>query len=246
MELTRRQEEFVENLMELCKEWDGPIHYSLLGERLGVSPFTAYDMLCLLEEKGMVTSEYQRAEGASGPGRASRLFFPAKSLAERRDHVAEELRLANVDEAELSQFALEKIRHDDFPNKDVAIGLMARIPPEGPSNIRYCLEVMTVVAIRLKERIGQHTLLTYLPQVLSGGEADNQANLTLLGGLAFGLLVQEETTDHEWSQMLLEHAQHYQSLVIQMGPEECTQLAGALVSVFAPLAVSAEQELAPA
>lgn len=242
MELTRRQEEFVENLIELSKEWDGPIHYSLLAERLGVSPFTAYDMLCLLEEKGMVTSEYRRAEGASGPGRAARLFSPAKLLAERRKHMAEQLKLADVDEAELNQFVLEKIRQDDLPNKDVARELIARIPPERPGNIRYCVEVMTVVAIRLRERIGQHTLLTYLPQVLSTDDANTQANLTLLGGLAFGLLVQEETTDHEWSQMLLEHAQHYQNLVIQTTPDECTELAQALVSVFAPLTVSAEQE----
>lgn len=242
MELTRRQEEFVENLMDLSKEWDGPIHYSLLAERLGVSPFTAYDMLCLLEEKGMVMSEYQRAEGASGPGRAARLFYPARSLAERREHIAEKMKLAGVDEAELNQFVLEKIRQNDFPNKDVAKELMARIPPEGAGNVRYCAEVMTVVGIRLKERIGQNTLLTYLPQLLSGDDPDNQANLTLLGGLAFGLLVQEETTDREWSQMLLEHARHYQNLVIQMTPEECKELAQALVSVFAPLTVSAEQE----
>ena len=56
MKLTRRQEEFVVNLIDLNRELDGPIHYSTLAERLGVSPFTAYDMLCVLEEKGMVIS----------------------------------------------------------------------------------------------------------------------------------------------------------------------------------------------
>lgn len=244
MELTRRQEEFVQKLMELSKEWDGPIHYSLLAERLGVSPFTAYDMLCLLEEKGMVTSEYQRAEGASGPGRAARLFYPAMSITERREHIKDELQLSDVDEDELSQFVLEKFRQDDLPNRDLARELMARIPPEGPGNIRYCVEVMTVVAIRLRERIGQHTLLTYLPQLLAGDDPSSQANLTLLGGLAFGLLVQEETTDHEWSQMLLEHAQHYQSLVNQMTAEECESLAEALTNVFAPLMENMELEAA--
>jgi hypothetical protein len=244
MKLTRRQEEFIENLIELGREVDGPIHYSLLAVRLGVSPFTAYDMLCLLEEKGVVTSEYKLAEGKSGPGRAERLFLPVESLTDRRKQFASKMELEEIDETELSLFVLDKLSQGDFPNREVAEGVLARIPPEGPEEIRYCVEVMTIVAIRLRERFGQHVLLTYLPQVLSADDPDPQANLTLLGGLAFGLLVQQETADHEWSQMLLEHAQHYQGLVIRMTPEECALLAEALISVFAPLMESAELEIA--
>jgi hypothetical protein len=80
MKLTRRQEEFIANLVDLNQELNGPIHYSLLAERLGVSPFTAYDMLNLLEEKGAVNSEYQLAADKNGPGRAERLFYPATSI----------------------------------------------------------------------------------------------------------------------------------------------------------------------
>ena len=232
MELTRRQEEFFEKLIELGKEWDGPIHYSLLAERLGVSPFTAYDMLCVLEEKGYVTSEYQRSEGASGPGRAARVFVPTQSMAERRERMARELDLGDVDEAELNKFMLEKFRKGEVPDPEFAEEMMARIPPEGPSNVRYCVEVMTVVAMRLRKRYGQSALMEYLPQLLADDPEHERSNLTLLGGLAFGLLVQEETSDHEWSQMLLEHAQHYQSLVIQMAPDECSELSQALARVF--------------
>lgn len=82
MKLTRRQEEFIANLVDLNHEFNGPIHYSLLAERLGVSPFTAYDMLNVLEEKGMVNSEYQLAADKSGPGRAERLFYPSTAFEE--------------------------------------------------------------------------------------------------------------------------------------------------------------------
>jgi Mn-dependent DtxR family transcriptional regulator len=85
MKLTRRQEEFVTNLVDLNNEFNGPIHYSLLAERLGVSPFTAYDMLNVLEEKGAVISEYQLAAGKSGPGRAERLFYSAESVEEGQE-----------------------------------------------------------------------------------------------------------------------------------------------------------------
>ena len=83
MKLTKRQEQFIENLIDLSQEIDGPIHYSTLAERLGVSPFTAYDMLRVLEKKGAVVSEYQVAEGKSGPGRAERLFYPVKTPQQR-------------------------------------------------------------------------------------------------------------------------------------------------------------------
>jgi predicted ArsR family transcriptional regulator len=90
MKLTRRQEEFITKLIDLSEEFDGPIHYSVLAEHLGVSPFTAYDMLCLLEEKGLVTSEYQLAADKNGPGRTERLFYPKLSSEKRKEMLANE------------------------------------------------------------------------------------------------------------------------------------------------------------
>lgn len=238
MKLTRRQEEFVVNLVDLNRELDGPIHYSMLAERLGVSPFTAYDMLCVLEEKGMVSSEYQLAEGKSGPGRAERLFCPVFLTADGKHRRSQKNGLAKLDEAQLKEFVLAKMRQEDFPRKDLAQELLARIPPEGPAGIRYCVEVMTVVAIRLRKRAGQQILSTYLPQILAKDESDIKAKLMLLGGFALGLLVQEEATNDEWSQMLLDHVQHYENLVMQMSSEECMQLVDALVTVFSPLEIS--------
>jgi len=234
MKLTRRQEEFVVNLIDLNRELDGPIHYSMLAERLGVSPFTAYDMLCVLEEKGMVSSEYQLAEGKSGPGRAERLFCPVSMTAGQEQVLSRKYDLAELDEAQLKQFVLTKMRRGDFPHKDVAQELLARIPPDGPADVRYCVEVMTVVAIRLRQRAGQQILLTYLPQILTKDENDTKAKLTLLGGFAFGLLVGDETTNDEWSQMLLDHVQHYEKLVLQMSSEACARLVEALVTLFSP------------
>ena len=70
IKITRRQETFIYKLLDLYRELDGPIHYSVLAERVGVSPFTAYDMLRLLEEKGLVASEYHVATDKPTPGRS--------------------------------------------------------------------------------------------------------------------------------------------------------------------------------
>ena len=234
MKLTRRQEEFVVNLVDLNRELDGPIRYSMLAERLGVSPFTAYDMLCVLEEKGMVRSEYQLAEGKSGPGRAERLFFPVKSVADKEAGLTRKDETAVlVDDVGLKRLLMEKSGCDDIPSKDAAEALLARIPPESPGGIGYCAEVMTVVALRLRERAGQKKLMATMPRLLTTGENLARANLALLGGFAYGLLVQGESGNGEWSQMLLEHVRKYQELVMGMTGDEIAQLADVLMSVFA-------------
>lgn len=229
MKLTRRQEEFIENLIDLSQELDGPIHYSTLAERLGVSPFTAYDMLRLLEEKGMVTSEYQVAAGKSGPGRAERLFCPVIPPG------VEIIGAVPVNEAELKQFMLNMVQQEQFPKKELADELLSRIPPDGPEHIRYCLELMTIIGLRLRRHAGQQKFLAYLADILPPNEPVSSANLSLLGGFALGILAQEETADQEWSQMLLEHVLHFQEIVRRLAPEESRQLADALLAIFSPL-----------
>ncbi|GAG02285.1 unnamed protein product, partial [marine sediment metagenome] len=138
MKITRRQEEFIKNLLELHREVKGPIHYSLLAERLGVSPFTAYDMLCLLEEKGMVRSEYQLANEKSGPGRAERVFYPVETTEERERRMAEAGGVKLEGEA-LNQFILDRLRRGEMWDKDLAEEMLARIPDEGQGRLRYCV-----------------------------------------------------------------------------------------------------------
>jgi DNA-binding IscR family transcriptional regulator len=81
MKLTRRQEDVIRKMLDLHDLHQAPIHYKTLADHLGVSPFTAYDMLRLLEEKGLVTSEYQLASDKSGPGRGAALAPRSKRWA---------------------------------------------------------------------------------------------------------------------------------------------------------------------
>jgi DNA-binding Lrp family transcriptional regulator len=234
MKLTRRQEEFIENLIDLTEEVDGPIHYSMLAERLNVSPFTAYDMLRLLEEKGMVQSEYQVAEGKSGPGRAERLFCPVVPD-DHKQRFVEKFGDMELSQEELKQFLIEQARQGEFPRQELVEELLARIPPDGPEEIRYCIGIMMVIALRLRHHSGHQKFLAYLSDILPIDEEISPANLCLLGGFAFGIMAQEEAEDQEWSQILLEHILHYQEIVRGMAPDESQRLAHDLMLVFTPL-----------
>src|SRR5438067_1357009 len=135
MQLTRRQTTFVERLVDLYHEAQGPIHYSTLARRLGVSRFTAYDMLRLLEEKGLVTSAYQLTAGKSGPGRSEVLYEPTK-----RAHalIAE---LAGPDGAEewatIKQRLVENFAGQNGGDRELAQAMLARLPRRGPAPLRY-------------------------------------------------------------------------------------------------------------
>jgi hypothetical protein len=229
MKLTRRQEDFISNMVELTQKFDCPVHYSVLAEHLGVSPFTAYDMLRLLEDKGLVTSEYQLASDKTGPGRAERVFYPTEMALERRQRLSEEAG------GEIKKFILERMRKNDLPSQDLVEEMLARIPPEGQGPIRYCVEVMTIVALHLRGSSGRGTFQDYLPEILAGKGPTCRANLSLLGGFSFGILSTECSDDQEWVGKLFEHVGHYLDIVSKMRPEDCHQLGDYLGDVFMPL-----------
>jgi DNA-binding Lrp family transcriptional regulator len=236
MKLTRRQEEFIENLIDLSQELNGPIHYSVLADRLGVSPITAYDMLCLLEEKGLVSSEYQVAEGRSGPGRAERLFFP---LVQHNQNVGNRRGVIASNDLEWKKIGLERVRDDLAPEKDFPTELLAQVASDELDHIRYCLEVMTVLALHLQAHTRQREFLSHLADILPQNSEISSANLSLLGGFAYGLYAREDQ-DHEWSRILLEHILQYQKIVARLSPEECDLLADDLTGLFSPLTTDQE------
>jgi predicted ArsR family transcriptional regulator len=82
--LTLRQRAFLNKFLDICREKQEPVHYSLVAQRLGLNNSTAYDMLRLLEQKGMVHSHYATPKANSGPGRSSILFSPTVKAVESR------------------------------------------------------------------------------------------------------------------------------------------------------------------
>jgi Mn-dependent DtxR family transcriptional regulator len=236
MKLTRRQEEFIRKMIELKREFAGPVRYSLLAERLGVSPFTAYDMLCLLEEKGFVTSEYLLPAEKSGPGRAERVFYPSALAQNHHQQIIELAGSEHLDGEALKAFALEKLRTGEVQDQELTEQMMARLVPSGQGEVRYCVEVMTIAALRLKNSPEQQTLLDQLPVLLQNSAGSCKLDLCLLGGFVYGLLTMHCQASPEWLGKLREHLQGYLDLVTQMSAENCNRLARQISTAFSILA----------
>ena len=82
MRITKRQKEFLHSVIDLYQQKDAPIHYSEVAQKMGVSKWTAYDMLQLLHKEGFLEVEYLIPESDNYKwgklGRSTITFFPTK------------------------------------------------------------------------------------------------------------------------------------------------------------------------
>jgi len=230
MELTHRQEIFVHRLLDLCRESKGPIHYSTLAERVGVSPFTAYDMLRLLEEKGFVTSEYRIEAGKSTVGRSEIVFLPTQLAYNRFAELANGDDLSNWEEVK-SQI-MKRILAGDIRDHELADDLIKRVPPDAPDSLRYCFEVMTLLVFRLGKNTGRKVLVERMPQILGWKESFSKSGLIILGGFILGLLAMDNSLLLDRDQPILKYVQRYQSLISKMEPRLVNRLANNIYDMF--------------
>jgi len=82
MRITKRQKEFLKVLIDLYQQKGSSIHYSEVAQKLGVSKWTAYDILQLLQNEGLIEVEYILPEPDSYKwsklGRSTITFYPTK------------------------------------------------------------------------------------------------------------------------------------------------------------------------
>lgn len=90
MKLTLRQKAVLQELTEFFKEDQKPIHYTTVAKRLGLSNSTAYEMMRILEGKGLIRSVYSSSQKSGRHGRARVSFYPGEVAKEAFDRLASE------------------------------------------------------------------------------------------------------------------------------------------------------------
>lgn len=220
--LTRRQQEFLEKLLDLYSEESEPIHYSTIAEHLSVGRVTAYEMLRLLEDRGLAQAEYYRPEGVSGPGRSSVVFRPtplaAKAIAD--------LAGGEWDEKEWEQAkarVLEKLRTGRAIGYEALLEeLLARLP-ERRSPVVYVTEMIAAVILglySLKEEVEAQGVASLLHEIGLPGEI----GLSALGGLSAGLSL-VECINRRMANVFLAQARKFQKLLLELNAENRRRLA---------------------
>jgi len=222
MELTGRQQAFLSKFLDQYRNSKEALHYADVADQLDISNVTAYEMLRLLEEKGLVTSEYVFPRVRKrGPGRSRIVFYPTREavdLAELRGHEWYDAEGWEEAKKEILQQLREGrgTRYDDLLNK-----ILMRLP-ECKNPILYLAEMITAVILYLYQfygEVGRRGLFEKLQSLGLLGEIGLEA----IGGLIVGLSFVERANRRLTSE-LLGYLREYKSLFGHLGTAEKKQL----------------------
>ncbi|MBN2057228.1 MAG: hypothetical protein JW782_00310 [Candidatus Saganbacteria bacterium] len=131
MKVTPRQKQILDQLFDLYhyNEWK-PVHYSVVADKLGISKWTAYDLLKVLEEKGFVQSNYEVAEEVKGRGRSSVLFSPTDKATELIERLTDGA-LSRGEWGKTKQSIMDKIEHlDEVEHQQLLKKILKMLPKE--------------------------------------------------------------------------------------------------------------------
>ena len=220
MELTFRQKSFLSRVLDIYHEMREPVHYSLVAERLGLSSSTAYDMLKLLEQKGMVGSEYATPKVVPGPGRSSILFFPTAEAIELFSCLAGENQEQEEWEDVKARILLSLHQGKASGYQGLLRELLVRIP-EACSPLVRCAEVLTALLLSLRET--KHTFGRRSPVSMFLGAPVGSLGMSTLAGLALGLCLADKKAQHLLGNFQ-KNTKRYEASLQELSPESLKTL----------------------
>ena len=182
MDLTFRQKAFLSKFLDDYREAQGPVHYSVVAKRFGLSNSTAYDMLRLLEQKGMVTAEYGTPKETAGPGRSSVRFAPTARAVEIIAHLAGGIREQDEWDDVKARILANLAKADDY--QEILNELLARMPQPRSSLVR-CGEAITALLLSLREARRELAEKSSIDDLLKAPAS--KLRMSILAGLILGL-----------------------------------------------------------
>jgi len=214
--LTYRQQQFLSQFLDIYREMDRPVHYVTIAERLCLGKVTVYEMLRLLEERGLVRAEYDIDSGSHGPGRPTVLFQPTEE-ARRVIH-----QLAG-DFADLGDWKVAKERilqklHEGKAGgyEELIMDLLLRIP-ERHSPLIFVTELITAMIITLATIPDAPQVRAMLERLRRIG-LPQEIGLSALSGIGLALSALERI-NRRTATILLAQIGKYEDLLAQMSEE---------------------------
>jgi len=200
---------------------DQPLHYVAIAERLHLGKVTVYEMLRLLEERGLVRSEYDMDSRPRGPGRPIVLFQPTEEARRVIHQLAGDS--ADLDNWQVvKEQILQKLREgkvDDY--EGLVMDLLLRIP-ERRSPLIFVTELITAIILTL-------VTITDAPQVRAMLERlgriglPEEIGLSALSGIWL-VLSALERINRRTATILLAQLGKYEDLLVQMSEENRRRL----------------------
>lgn len=190
MALTPRQKEFLDRLYDHFDQVGTPVHYTTVAKWMGVSRWTAYDMLKRLEQEGCLSSQYDiSVKGV--PGRSQLLFIPGVMTKQLLEHQDEHPSVQWFAWKKKLIEPFNKLRSDQYWPDHSLIDEFVSLLPEAQSPTMYCACLMALLVACLKTFNEQ--VIKLIQQTVRHLNNPEQ-RLSLFSGAVVGSLFQEART----------------------------------------------------
>lgn len=182
--LTKRRKEFLDQIWHQYHTTNLPVHYSDVAEAIGVSKWTAYDVLKSLESQGFLNRTYSVNENETG---RSVVVFSPTELAEEIFQ-KERRELADSEEWELF---LNKVRNllenqQKLPLKESINKILNHIKTV-EVKLEFCTYFLCVLLLYL-ESLGE-SIKALTVNVLNASE-ETKVQLSVFVGAVVGMIIQ--------------------------------------------------------
>ena len=222
MKLTPRQQTFLDKLFDLYREFNGPVHYSVVAERLGVNKFSAYDMLKLLEQKGVAASSYVLGEGHAGPGRSMVVFYPTHSAAKFLTQLRHEV-LGGDEWHQAKELLLQRIKETQEANYAEAVREILAHLPDVKTPLMYCTEMIGVLLLNLADASTQTGKLVPF-RTLNSLTVRDEVGLGTLAGFSLASIMSNQSGDPSFISRLDNHTKKFQTHLSELSEESVNRL----------------------
>ncbi|OBR67644.1 DNA-binding protein [Paenibacillus oryzae] len=213
MAMSKRRLQFLNQLVGMYKKQHVPVHYEALAKEVGVSKWTAYDMLKEIEKSGYVTRSYE--VNPNETGRSQVVFAPTEKAAE----LLEQPR-SNDGDPEKWEESLQSLRdllHNKWKHTNVQdlIKTLMDEMPQKRSNLEFCGSILGILIIYLKKIGGKAEEII---KRLIKKTAVPGTSLLMFVGTVLGTVIQ--TMSDEISGEIAELASSYVKLIGDLSQNE--------------------------
>lgn len=189
MTLTKRRLQFLNKLVQLYQKTKLPIHYETLARSLGVSKWTAYDMLKEIEKLGLIFRSYEVNQKETG--RSQVVFVPSSKAIELFDEPRGESFDLSEWKATVSHIKRQLVELKHISLHDAMRKMMDELSGKN-TRIHFCAYMMGLLLVYLKKLGGKSEALI---RNIVQKSPDRDVGTNMFVGTVLGTVIQTMNDD---------------------------------------------------
>lgn len=186
MGITKRRKQFLEEVIKIYQDTLLPVHYETIAEAVGVSKWTAYDVMKVLEKEGYLKRIYKKNQNDTG--RSIVLFIPTEEVIKlTSDNTKQISKPKKEKEIKDELINIKKISHNQFFSESVS-DLFKKMD-DFEIKVEFCYYFLGILVIYLNQLGKEHSDLAKFVMTVS---SKTHVQLSVFVGLVVGMITFKE------------------------------------------------------